>query len=125
MAGKKEYLNEKHILRLAMIESDAMIKDIAAKIGIKATTLSNQLGRKESTLTLTSFFAILDSLGYEITIRKRNKGSAYVLKDITESSAEWDQKVASARYEKEMREIQKKEQAKNENIASMRESMKK
>lgn len=109
MAGKKEILNEKHIIRIALIESRAVIKNVAEKIGIKGRTISNQLVRKDSTMTLTSFFSILDVLGYEIVVRKKeNHENEYILENICGSSAEWDKKVIQARVDEEMRIIDEK-----------------
>lgn len=109
MAGKKEVLNEKHIIRLALIESRSAIKDVAEKLGIKGTTISNQIAKKESTLTLTTFFSILDALGFEIVIRKKeNPDREYKLENICNSTAEWDKKVVRARADEEMRIIDEK-----------------
>lgn len=130
MAGKKEVLNEKHIIRIALIESRSAIKAVAEKLGIKGTTISNQLGRKDSTLTLTTFFSILDVLGYEIVVRKKeNPDSEYKLENICNSTAEWDKKVVQARVDEEIRQIDEKAEIvklkSKENAAAMRESMKK
>ncbi len=129
MAGKKEVLNEKHIIRLALIESRSAIKDVAEKLGIKGTTISNQLGRKDSTMTLTSFFSILDALGYEIVVRKKEKHkNEYNLENICDSTAEWDKKVIQARVDEEIRQIDEKAEIvklkSKENAAAMRESVK-
>ena len=80
MNRKKILMNEKRIIRIAIAGSGNTIKSAAEKAGIKNVSLSNQLGNADSTMTLTSVYALLNGLGYEIVVRKK------VLKKATLSS---------------------------------------
>lgn len=106
MAGKKLNLNEKHIIRLAMLASDNNIKSLAEKIGVKANALSNQLSRPDSTMTLTSIFAALDAMGFDIVARERNGDAEYTIEDISESSSEWEKKLAIEQANATVRRIE-------------------
>lgn len=84
MAGKKAVLNEKQIIRAALSVSGRTIKSVADDIGVKANSIANQLGRPESTMTLTSIYALLNAMGFEIVVRDkagRFGGAEYVLEE--------------------------------------------
>ena len=86
MSGKKVTLNEKQIIRAALTVSNSTIKGTAEKIGTKANAIANQLGRTDSTMTLTSVYAMLDALGFELVVRDKDAcygGKEYIVSEDT------------------------------------------
>ena len=82
MAGKRITLNEKQIIRATMAKSGTTIKAAAETIEVKANAIANQLSRADSTMTLTSVYALLNAMGFEIVVRDKNSkygGVEYVL----------------------------------------------
>ena len=124
MVRKKLLMNEKHILRLIMISAGETIKSVADKVGIKGTALSNQLSRPESTMTLTSVYTLLDAMGYEIVVRKKNakkEDATYILREIdSDADIAWKKHVAIAKAKEEVRRIE----SESENIAAIKSEMK-
>lgn len=120
MAGKKVMLNEKQIIRAVMKTTGMMQKTVAEEVGITANALKNQLLRVDSTMTLTSVYALLNAMGFELIARDASGkfgGVEYVL-------AENREPIETERYvsPEEQAEI---DRIKSENAAAMRESMKK
>lgn len=114
MAGKKIALNEKQIIRAAMATSGTTIKAAAETIEVKANAIANQLGRADSTMTLTSVYALLNAMGFEIVVRDKDGkrgGVEYVLGENRDD-------IESKQY---MPEI---EQIKAENAAAMKSTLK-
>lgn len=120
MAGKKVTLNEKQIIRSVMKTTGTMQKTVAEKVGITANALKNQLLRTDSTMTLTSVYALLSAMGFEIVVRDKDGkfgGVEYVLSENRDP-------IETERYvsPEEQAEISR---IKSENAAAMREGMKK
>lgn len=124
MTRKKLLMNEKHILRLAMIAAGETIKSAASKAGIKGNALSNQLGRPDSTMTLTSIYALLDAMGYEIVVRKKNakkNDAEYVISAIDDAAdAEWRKSITLAKAQADVRKIE----SESAQVAAIKSEMK-
>lgn len=103
----KIIMNEKQIIKLAMIESGESLKSLSDKVGVNYKAIANQLRRQDSTLTLSSFYTLLNAMGFEITIKPKSEkhdSDEYVLRERTESSAEWEKitaiELAEAKFKK-------------------------
>lgn len=59
-------------IRSAVLGSKLFLEDIAKKAGISRSQISNFLWGTTDT-RLTTFVRILDAVGYEIVIRKKNE----------------------------------------------------
>ncbi len=82
MPRKTVMLNEKQILRSAMERGGFSQGKAAELAGITRNAFNCQLGRQGSTMTLTSVYALLNAMGFEIVVRdKEGKfgGVEYVL----------------------------------------------
>lgn len=120
MAGKTLMLNEKQILRSAMTKSGFSQGKAAESAGITRNAFNCQLARQNSTMTLTSVYALLDAMGFEIVVRDKDGkygGVEYVIDENRDS-------IETERYVSD-EEKSRIEKIKAENAAAMRESMKK
>lgn len=91
-------LNEKHVIRLAMIISGQTAKDVAEKVGVVPTTIYAQLGRGECTMSMESVYKILDVMGFELVVRDKAGRFGCITFPIAEIPAdkyEW-KKIAAA-----------------------------
>ena len=98
MHRNKILMNEKHIIRMCLTLCGETLKSVAEKVGIKPNALANQLGRHDSTMTLTSIFALLDAMGFEIVIRDKDKkygGVEYALTERPEYNMEWEKQMVA------------------------------
>lgn len=123
MAGKKILMNEKHIIRLAMEISGETPKTVSPKIGITSNSFNNQLGRPDSTMTLTSVFAALRAMGFEIVVRDENGkygNVEYVIAEVDETDPEWKKRAAQEQADAKKRRIDYE----SEIVASIRTGMK-
>lgn len=139
MAKKRITMNEKHIVRIAMALSGDTIKTAGEKTGIHPNVLSSQLNRFDSTMTLTSLYAVLNAIGFEIVVKDKDGrygGKELKFSDISESSAEWDKMLAMEKANAEIRKIDEQSNAmqaeqaeidriKSENASAMLNGMKK
>lgn len=120
MAGKKLLLNEKQIIRAAMKVAGKMQKTVSEEVGISANALKNQLIRADSTMTLTSVYALLNAMGFELVVRDKSGkfgGVEYIVGENREP-------IAAERYVS-AEETAQLDRLREENAAAMLESMKK
>ena len=87
-------LNEKQILAAFMKEHSETVKSVADKSGMNNRTLSNQLGRPESTLTLSTVYALMKAMGVEIVFRDEH-GTEHVLSEDCSQIAVEENKLAN------------------------------
>ena len=76
-------LNEKMILNAFMQEHGETLKSVADKAGANNRTLSNKLGRADSTLSLTTMYSLMKAMGVDIVFRDAD-GVEHVLSDSDE-----------------------------------------
>lgn len=99
MSTNKSLLNEKLLIKAAMAESGESVKSLANKMGISATAIYSQVNRRDSIMSLTSVFNMLDAMGFELVMRDRGGkygGVEYMLKERTESDDEFELEVMDA-----------------------------
>lgn len=130
MPKNKILMNEKHIIRMCLTICGLTLKSVSERIGVKANAIANQLGRPDSTMTLTSVFALADAMGFEIVFRDKDKqygGVEYILSERPESDSEWEKQMIKEQAEASIMRVDNKhvKEIKSENAAAMRESMKK
>lgn len=132
MPRNKILMNEKHIIRMCLTLCGETLKSVAEKVGIKPNALANQLGRPDCTMTLTSVFALLDAMGFEIVIRDKDKkygGVEYALTERPESDMEWEKQMVAEQAAASIQRIDIQnasiEKLKSDNAAAMLDSMKK
>ena len=99
MSTNKNLLNEKLLIKAAMAESGESVKSLANKMGISVTAIYSQVNRRDSIMSLTSVFNMLDAMGFELVMRDREGkygGVEYTLKERTESDDEFELEVMDA-----------------------------
>lgn len=102
MPKNKILMNEKHIIRMCLTICGLTLKSVSERIGVKANALANQLGRPDSTMTLTSVFTLVDAMGFEIVVRDKDKqygGVEYILSERPESDSEWEKQMIKEQAE--------------------------
>ena len=130
MPKNKILMNEKHIIRMCLTICGLTLKSVAERIGVKANALANQLGRPESTMTLTSVFALVDAMGFEIVIRDKDKqygGVEYILSERPESDSEWEKQMIKEQAEASIKRVDNQtiNEIKSEIASEMLNNMKK
>jgi hypothetical protein len=129
MPKNKILMNEKHIIRMCLTICGLTLKSVSERIGVKANALANQLGRPDSTMTLTSVFTLADAMGFEIVVRDKDKqygGVEYILSERPESDSEWEKQMIKEQAEASIMRVDNKHvnELKPENSAAMLGSLK-
>ena len=129
MPKNKILMNEKHIIRMCLTICGLTLKSVSERIGVKANALANQLGRPDSTMTLTSVFALADAMGFEIVIRDKDKqygGVEYILSERPESDSEWEKQMIKEQAEASIKRVDNQaiNSFKSENAETMLDSLK-
>lgn len=117
MSGKKIIMNEKHVIRCVMTLCGESLKHISSAIGISAGAFSAQLGRTDSTMTLTSVFAALRAMGFEVVVRDKDGkhgGIEYIIDEIEPDSPKWIKQAAAEKADAEIRFNERKAAARAE-----------
>jgi hypothetical protein len=81
---KKIHLNEKMIIRYAMLTSKENLKSLAEKLGVTPGSVSNKLNRADSTVELASVYSMLDVMGFEIVVRDKfnRTGNEFIITEL-------------------------------------------
>lgn len=85
--NKPKKLNEKQIVKAALERRGMSQKSFASAIGVESKMLTNQLNQN-ATLNLSTLYALLNALGYEIVVREKDAKTAkqeFVVSDNTDS----------------------------------------